>query len=126
MRTCFLRALLCCLLFAAEEGRRGTGCRTARAHTASNTQEDDISNFESSQRHLLEGIELIYASKKGDLAKVKKLLLEGADVHEVDKHGGTALHDAARAEHGAIVSCLIEAKADILGRDSVSVLKRDA
>jgi hypothetical protein len=57
--------------------------------------------------------ELLDASKKGDVEKVKKLLKEGADVNAKDRFGFTPLHYTALNGHIEIVKLLIERGADV-------------
>jgi ankyrin repeat protein len=57
--------------------------------------------------------ELLDASKKGDVEKVKKLLKEGADVNAKDRFGFTPLHYTALNGHFEVVKLLIERGADV-------------
>jgi len=57
--------------------------------------------------------ELLKASEKGDVEKVKKLLEEGADVNAKDFLGFTSLHLAASNGHFNVVKLLIEKGADV-------------
>ena len=60
---------------------------------------------------------LIKAAKKGNAAKIEKLLARGADVNAKNKEGRTALMGAAFAGHTAIVQALLEAGADVNAKD---------
>ena len=61
------------------------------------------------QKNLL----LHQAAEKGDFARVKELIAEGADIISVDKHGNTSLHLAAKRAHIEIVKFLISEGADV-------------
>ena len=52
---------------------------------------------------------LLSAAKKGDVAKVKELLDEGADVKSEDKDGKTAFASAREKDHTEVVAVLREA-----------------
>ena len=52
-------------------------------------------------------------SFRGNTARVRALLAEGADVHEVDENGNTALMWACSYSHAPVVRLLIEAGADL-------------
>src|SRR5262245_13921144 len=56
--------------------------------------------------------DLIAAAKKGDAAKVKKLIGDGADVNFKTPYGVTALLQAAGQGHLEVVKILLEHKAD--------------
>jgi ankyrin repeat protein len=56
---------------------------------------------------------IVRASAKGDLALVKKLLTEGADINSADQKGRTALIEAAWGGHTDIVKLLVEHGADV-------------
>jgi ankyrin repeat protein len=62
---------------------------------------------------LPKNIELLVASDKGDVEKVKKLLKEGADVNAKGKYGYTPLHKAAFYRYIEIVKLLIENGANV-------------
>jgi len=53
----------------------------------------------------------------GDIAKVRKLLAEGADVMERDKNGLTPLHVAATVARPEMTTLLLEHGADVNARD---------
>ena len=53
------------------------------------------------------------AAKKGDLAKVEKLIAEGADLDKRDSRGNTALYQAASKGHADVVEALAQAGADV-------------
>uniref|UniRef100_A0A7C1CC40 Ankyrin repeat domain-containing protein n=1 Tax=Thermofilum adornatum TaxID=1365176 RepID=A0A7C1CC40_9CREN len=55
---------------------------------------------------------LIKAVKKGDIEKVKKLIMLGADVNTKTKYGDTPLHIAASKDHVDIFELLLNAGAD--------------
>lgn len=55
--------------------------------------------------------EIHEAARKGDLATVKKLVEQGADINEMDKDGNTPLYVAAAKGHMEIVRYLTEHKA---------------
>lgn len=61
--------------------------------------------------------ELLDASKKGDVEKVKKLLKEGADANAKDRFGFTPLHYTALNGHFEVVKLLIERGADVNAKD---------
>jgi ankyrin repeat protein len=61
---------------------------------------------------------IVRASTMGDLAQVKKLLADGADINTVDPKGRTALLEAAWGGHTEIVKLLIERGADVNCADS--------
>jgi len=52
------------------------------------------------------------AAKAGDLAKVRQLLADGADVDARDYDGDTPLHWAARQDHADVIEGLLDAGAD--------------
>ena len=56
---------------------------------------------------------IVRASAKGDLAQVKKLLAEGADINSADSKGRTALIEAAWGGYIDVVKLLIEQGADV-------------
>ena len=56
---------------------------------------------------------LIRASANGDLAAVKKILSEGADINAVDSKGRSALIEAAWGGYSGIVKVLIDGGADV-------------
>lgn len=60
---------------------------------------------------------LMKACSKGDLAAVKKILAEGADINAVDSSGRTPLIEASWGGHADIVKFLIEKGADINATD---------
>ena len=53
------------------------------------------------------------AAERGDLAAVRALIAEGADVTAVQGDGATALHWAVYREQPELVALLIEAGADV-------------
>ena len=57
--------------------------------------------------------ELITATKKKDLNKVKELIKSGADLNAKDTFGGTALIIASNIGHTEIVKLLIESGSDV-------------
>ena len=57
--------------------------------------------------------QLIEAAQRGDLALVKTILAQGADVNGKDEEGATALMVAANAGHLAVVSALLDRGADV-------------
>ncbi|MDY6982047.1 MAG: ankyrin repeat domain-containing protein, partial [Pseudomonadota bacterium] len=59
------------------------------------------------------------AAQQGDLATVRQLLQQGADVNEPQIDGSTALHWAAQANDTTLVRVLIEAGADASARNRV-------
>jgi uncharacterized protein len=61
---------------------------------------------------------LLRASSKGDLATVKKLVGEGANVNEADSSGRTPLIEAAWGGHLDVMKYLIDKKADVNAIDS--------
>ena len=61
---------------------------------------------------------IVRASAKGDLAQVKKLLADGADINSADLKGRTALIEAAWGGYTDIVKLLVESGADIDCADS--------
>jgi serine/threonine protein kinase len=63
--------------------------------------------------------ELLEASEKGDVEKVKKLLKKGADVNAKNFLGFTSLHIAASAGHIEVVKLLIENGANVNAKDNV-------
>lgn len=59
------------------------------------------------------------AASEGDLARLRELLRQGADVNAQQPNlGGTALHNAAEAGHAQIIRELLKHKADVEARDS--------
>ncbi len=58
------------------------------------------------------------ASSKGDIATVKKLVNEGADINSTDSSGRTALIEAAWGGHNEVVSFLIEKGANVNASDA--------
>jgi hypothetical protein len=56
---------------------------------------------------------LAKAAKKGDLAKVEKLIAEGEDVNEADFRGNTPIYHAATKGHADVVEALAQAGADV-------------
>lgn len=66
---------------------------------------------------------LLKAARKGDLAEVKKLLGQGADVNAEDpRRGGTALHEAAYWGRPDVAALLIESGAQVNGDKNYSPL----
>jgi uncharacterized protein len=61
---------------------------------------------------------LLRASAKGDLATVKKLIAEGADVNAADAGGRTPIIEAAWAGHVDVVKFLVEKSADVTIMDN--------
>lgn len=53
------------------------------------------------------------AARRGDVATVRSLIAEGADVDALDRHGQTALMLAAHRGHLPLVEALIAAGADL-------------
>ena len=53
------------------------------------------------------------SAKKGDLAKVEKLIAEGADVNKSDFRGNTPIYHAASKGHADVVEALAQAGADV-------------
>jgi len=53
------------------------------------------------------------SAKKGDLAKVEKLIAEGADVNKADFRGNTPIYHAASKGHADVVEALAQAGADV-------------
>ena len=65
------------------------------------------------------------AAKAGDLAKVRQLLADGADVDARDYDGDTPLHWAARQDHADVIEGLLDAGADgSLKNDDCSATNR--
>lgn len=60
---------------------------------------------------------LIDAARRGDVAAVQQLLVQGANVHAADPSGVTALIAAAYANHLAVAQLLIQAGADVNVQD---------
>ena len=60
---------------------------------------------------------LMLAAAVGNLQGVQTLIVEGADVHTTDDHGGTALHAAVVGQHTRVVRTLLTAGAqtEVLG-----------
>ncbi len=56
---------------------------------------------------------LIEAARKGDIAKVKTLLAEGAEVNHQDQYGYTALIWAANKGHAEVVKHLLAEGAEV-------------
>lgn len=56
---------------------------------------------------------LIYATGRGNLYEVKRLVAEGADVSFKSEYGDTALMEAAHKGHDPVLSLLIDKDADI-------------
>jgi len=61
--------------------------------------------------------ELFDAVKEGDIAKVKNLLIRGANVNAKDKDGRTPLHHAATIGHVEIARFLLERGANVNAKD---------
>jgi ankyrin repeat protein len=61
---------------------------------------------------------LLLASASGDLAAVKKIIAEGADVNATDGTGRTALIEAAWAGHADVVKFLVEKGAKVTIADN--------
>ncbi|HYD18641.1 MAG TPA: ankyrin repeat domain-containing protein [Patescibacteria group bacterium] len=59
-----------------------------------------------------EGMQLVRASKKGELEKVRGLLAAGVPVDAADENGWTALSWAVKNRHADIARALIDAGAD--------------
>lgn len=55
---------------------------------------------------------VVRAAKRGNLDKVKQLLDQGVDVNTRDGYGRTALMEASREGHAALVSLLLARGAD--------------
>ena len=64
------------------------------------------------------GEELRQAASAGDVAKVKALLDQGADVNAANQYGGTALAFAARRGNAEMVKLLLERGADPNRKDN--------
>jgi outer membrane protein assembly factor BamB len=60
---------------------------------------------------------LLAAARKGDVATVKSLLAQGADVNGKSAYGATALSFAAEKGHLEVVKVLLQHKADVNIRD---------
>lgn len=56
---------------------------------------------------------LLKAAHEGDLAAVKRLIADNADLSHTDDHGRTAVHIAAHASHEDIIAPLAKAGADM-------------
>jgi hypothetical protein len=63
------------------------------------------------------GVELLFAAKKGDLAKARKALADGADVNIAGKDGLRPLHIAAINGHMEIMVLLLDHGAKVDARD---------
>jgi len=57
------------------------------------------------------------AAQRGDVASVRSLLSDGADINEFDDLGHTPLHYAAAAEHLETVKLLLQSGADVNARN---------
>src|SRR5262249_18977412 len=62
--------------------------------------------------------ELLAAAKKGDVAAVKALIANGADVNAKTAYGVTPLLHAASQGHTEVVKLLLEHKADANAKDT--------
>ena len=61
---------------------------------------------------------LVDAASRGDVAQVRRLLDDGADVNERDAQGRTAVTAAALGDHVEVARALISAGADVDAQDS--------
>lgn len=59
---------------------------------------------------------LHHAARRGDIASIRSLVAEGADVNEFDDLGNTPLHYAAAEEHLETVELLLKSGADVNAR----------
>jgi len=62
-------------------------------------------------------VNLLYASSKGQVEDVKRLLREGVAVDAVDYDRRSALHVAASDGHTNVIAALLEARADVNPKD---------
>ncbi len=63
------------------------------------------------QKEVEKTIYLCWASAKGDLEEVRKLVAQGADYNASDYDGRTPIHLAAAEGHGDVVSYLLDLRA---------------
>jgi ankyrin repeat protein len=61
---------------------------------------------------------LHYAAVEGDLASVRRLVRDGADVNAQDKQGWSPLHCAAQGKSAEVTSALLASGANLEARDA--------
>lgn len=100
----------------AEDGE-GTGPRVSFSVSGSGELDQQLAEEAQIAEDTPEG-QLVLAARNGDLDRLRELLGEGipADAAE-SRNGHRALHQAAGADHAAAVELLLEAGADLEGRD---------
>ena len=66
-------------------------------------------------------VALINAAKRGDTNEVKRLIIDGADVNEVDTNDNNSLYLAVENDHLDIAKILLDNGADFITLDAAQV-----